>query len=211
MTTFIFMRHGETKATRNDIVSGGGTDAELTTVGLALIEKKVLELHQTRQIDVCLTSGMKRTIPFGDAISFLNPRTPVFHDPRLKEKYAGIFEGAKAKQLRDNGLMERYWEPNPIEKFKMFTSAPPLGESPATTWIRLSQALFDWSKFFPEKTILVGSHTDVIRILKGLAKNTSNNDLTRFYSELLPHHEPKNEDLQIPVGYCESFEIQFNI
>lgn len=216
MTTFIFMRHGETEATVHNLASGGGTDAELTEKGRIGTMHACYGFFNDRkkpgatQVDLVLSSGMRRTIPFAQhAISY---QIPVFHDARLKEKHAGILEGASVKDMQSTGLLEKFWEPKPGRLFHVFGEAPPGGESHVKLWERVSKALADWSQLFPGKTILVGSHSDIIRVLKALVRaNNGNKDLSKYYFAINPGDEPKNEELRAPVHYFESIEIEFLI
>lgn len=214
MTTFIFMRHGETEATLNNLASGGGTDSELTKKGKEETMRACYGFFNDRkkpgatQVDLVLSSGMKRTIPFAQhAISY---QIPAFHDPRLKEKHAGILEGASVKDIQSTGLLERYWEPKPGRPFHVFGEAPPGGESHVKLWGRVSKALVDWSQLFPNKTILVGSHTDVIRVIKALIRaNNGNKNISKYYFSIPPGDEPQNSELKVPVHYFETVEIEF--
>lgn len=207
MTEFHFVRHGPTEHSIRNVVAGI-TDSELTLIGhedtLAAVEK----LHTTDpDYDMCLTSGMKRTLAIGACFSRVyGEHLPVFHDSRLKEKNNGVCENAFWPHVQSSGFMRFY-----DESMSCWSLAVPNGENHSELWNRVSLSLFQWASMFPDKKILVGSHTDSLRIIRGLKRTFNNADLTNALGKIDHTKWPTTADLSVKIPHFTCEVLQLNI
>lgn len=210
MTTFVFVRHGETRGTKNDIFTGGKSDSALTEEGVLGTRLFVHKLanNDEEYFDACLTSRMQRSKAFGFFFKEYFGG-PVFADPRLDEKDGGVFEGCEAKDFHALG-----WEEKHINRW----STPlPCGESHYAVAVRVVDALKFWEKQFPNQRILVGSHTDVIRAIQApyelaLSQGEEGKYLLRkgWAPTEVEDRDPTDEQLTKPIRYFYTVEIDSN-
>lgn len=204
MTAFLFVRHGETVATKNRIFSGGKTNSLLTQEGLLTSRAFVKKLLDTDEIiDACITSCLERTKTFAYLYKEFF-EGPVFFDPRLNEKDAGLFEGCHSDDFLSIGFEEKY--------INRWSTALPNGESHSVVFERVLESLAFWSEQFPTGRLLIGSHTDVIRSIQAIASKLPDRNL-RLYSEKMNHLFetcPSDEDLTVPIPHFYTYECLFN-
>lgn len=211
MTTFVFVRHGETLGTKDGLFTGGKTDSLPSDEGVLGTKLHVHKSahNETEYFDACLTSTMKRTRLFGHFFKEYFGG-PVFADCRLDEKDAGVFEGCEAKDFLALG-----WEEKHINRW---ATPLPCGESHYEVALRVVEALKFWEQEFPDQRILVGSHTDVIRAIKAphdLALSQGEGGRFVFSRRWRPSRSeeghPTDEQLTIPIPYFYSVEIDSSL
>lgn len=214
MTIFTLVRHGETEGTRGDYFTGGQTDSPLTDTGLMGTTQYVQSLPKDK-FEACITSTMQRAKFIGTEFR-RHFDLPVFHDRRLIEKDAGVFEGCHADDFRKLGEEEKHVG-------RWFTGLPD-GESHRDVALRVIRALAFWTTRFSGH-VLIGCHTDVIRAVDSLYKTQikceeERNEaaargelmppLFNAFSAGLPEF-PSDEALTAPIPYFHEVEIDFSI
>lgn len=217
MTSFLFVRHGETVGFKAGQFTGGGTDTPLTPEGLLQTELFIRKLRKTESsLDACITSTLQRTKAFGVFYKeYFDGLT--FSDPRLNEKHAGVFEGCSGNDFKTLGWENKY--------FDRWFNGLPCGESYYEVVVRVIESLKFWEQEFPDGRVLVGSHADVIRPLeviqrkilksKGRFVLKKNVDLSEFYRESLykdsPPSYPTDSQLSFPVPYFYILEVDLDL
>lgn len=202
MTVFLFARHGETEHTKNDIFSGRKSDPLPTREGH--LGTKVFIKKLVGFLDACLTSRLERSKLFGKYYKE-DYDGPVFADPRLDEKDAGIFEGCTSEDFIKIGYEEKHRN--------RWVTPLPCGETHREVAIRVIQALKFWGKQFPDCDVLVGSHTDVIRAVQAAQEIALGNKTPYFFGKDIKEEDEMNRglptDLQltVPIPYFYTVEI----
>lgn len=205
MTQFLFVRHGETVATKARRLSGGGSDDPLTKKGQEKTRQFLAKLLSSGYDFVgCLTSQLARTKYMGEAFKSVFNK-PVFHDVRLAEKHAGVFENCLVRDFLDLGLEEKYVE--------RWYNGFPCGESHCEVAHRVISSLKYWDSVFTEGTVLVASHADVIRSIKAvysLMKKDSLYIVKLGKKQPLCYHYPYPSDkmLNIKIPHFYTLEIE---
>jgi broad specificity phosphatase PhoE len=92
---------------------------------------------------------------------------PLFHDTRLKELNCGVLEGALVRDANRFGLNDLGLD--------RWNKGLPNGESHKQLWIRIAHSLADWTRLTGDKTVLVCSHLDVMRCVRGVNNNIKGN------------------------------------
>lgn len=205
MTSFLFVRHGETFGTKSNIFGGGESDPQLTKEGYLGTEVFVRKLDQEgRFVDACLTSRLLRTKAFGICYRSMY-EGPVFADQRLNEKKAGVFEGCNAEDFYkidyENKHQNRWITPLPC------------GESHREVALRVIASLKFWEEHFPDLEVLVGSHTDVIRAIEAAQNIAFHNRHPYYFDDNIEEEAavnkgyPTDEQLTLPIPYFHALEI----
>lgn len=206
MTSFVFVRHGETEGTKGDIFTGGKTDSPLTKEGLLGTKMFIHKLFNKSDeyFDACLTSRMQRAKAFGYYFKEYFDG-PVFHDPRLDEKDAGVFEGCHAPDFHRMGFEE--------DHIYRWCNGLECGESHYAVALRVVEAIKYWSRYFPEQRVLVGSHTDVIRAIEAPYKRACTEEEGKYlfrrnwHPEYVRKEDPSDEELTKPIPHFYTVEI----
>lgn len=202
MTIFYFVRHGETTYNKKGLVAGI-TDVALTMKGANATLECVKQFKANTPIDLCITSGMKRTIYFGTCVTKIyGPSFPIFHDARMKEKNNGVCEGVYWRHVTTQGF-QRFYDDNPNH----WHVGVPGGECHSQVWKRVALSLFQWSVMFPQSSILVGSHTEILRIIKGFKRITRSPDLTRILLANQLDEWPETTDLMQPILHLHTEQV----
>ena len=110
MTTFYFVRHGETTVNRVQCFNGGGTNSTLTEAGQAAA-KRLGSLLADQSFDALLTSPLTRAVETMDAIvSQTNQSQPaIMVVDDLKEMALGDWEGQPGASLTNHPQYENYF------------------------------------------------------------------------------------------------------
>ncbi|KAL5511308.1 hypothetical protein ACEPAH_4524 [Sanghuangporus vaninii] len=109
----LIVRHGETKENREGIIQG-----QMDTV---LNEDGVMQAHVCADalndvdFEVAITSDLKRAVQTAEIILLHHPKTPLFKDKGLRERYMGDLQGAKIGQYDKSKL------PKSVETGPQFT------------------------------------------------------------------------------------------
>jgi len=163
------VRHGQTEANYEGIMQGKSDQYSLTETGVREV-KKLKERLKDKQVDLCITSPLKRT--WETAMILVGDRVYILEDERLIERDVGIFEGNK----RTGYDAKKYWNyklnsgDQGVEKVRDIIS-------------RCEDFLKDLKEKYPDKNILIVSHGAVIRALHHLLVGTDfkkETDLTKL-------------------------------
>ena len=96
--SFLYLRHGQTEWNRQGRMQGA-TDIELNDTGRAQAREAADRL-ETTHIDRIIASPMLRAAETADIVAATKGLTPT-HDPRLKERYFGAFDGMLLSEIRE--------------------------------------------------------------------------------------------------------------
>lgn len=200
MTTFLFVRHGETLLnTTPDIIGGRSVETPLTERGER--QAQLLGDYLARQTapDVIFSSGAVRTNRTAQlALAAARLNLPIIEDERLLELSQGIYEGTSRDLAYTPDNKARY-------SIGTFEGKFPEGESILEVQTRMRAFLFDIHAQYPTQTVVVFGHGFAIRALAGalrefsvrqiLDEATDNISLTRIAVEdgnTIVHHVGKN-------------------
>lgn len=175
----ILVRHAETEANYEGIIQGQGLNGLLSNAGIRQAKKLSDKLKSTN-IDLCYTSPMART--WQTAMILVGDRAIINDDKRLIERYLGSYEGVKKEDYK----YKNYWD------YKLNLTDG--GVEPVQDLIsRASSFLEEIKEKHPDKTVLIVSHSALIRALHHLIMKT---DLNK---NLL--------DIKIENCFCREYEI----
>ena len=157
----ILVRHAETEANYNGIIQGQGLNGLLSDSGVRQAQRLSAKLKSTK-IDMCFTSPMART--WQTAMILVGDRAIINEDKRLIERYLGKFEGVK-KEDYDH---IKYWDyDNNINDGDV--------EPVRDIFSRANAFLDEIKEKYSDKTILVVSHSAIIRAMHHIIMNTNLN------------------------------------
>ena len=171
MVRFYIIRHGQSIGNRDRLMLGV-TDMDLTELGYRQAERTALELKNIK-IDGIYSSDLIR------AYNTVVPHAKyhgldVVCDVRLREVYLGEWEGRFVDDLRIE-CRETYdveW----IEQFGTFRF--PGGEGTYEAGKRLYKAIADISSQNLGKTIIISTHSAVLRVFWAIINGISAEDIT---------------------------------
>ena len=149
LTTWIFLRHGESVANAGGWLSGW-EDVALTPKGEAQAGAAEALLREHR-IGRCLTSDLGRAMETA-RLALGSRVVPTFRLGELRERNMGSFQGESIAALAADGRRATYLLP--------FDAAPPGGESRRQATLRALAALRAWDDGTPT---LVVAHGSVLR------------------------------------------------
>lgn len=153
MTTFLFIRHGDTDAVGRVLV-GRAPGVNLNEKGRRQAEALAERLKGIR-IDALLTSPLERTVETARPIAEqhgLEPR----ESEALNEVSFGSWTGAPFDQLKGNELWQRYNTARSVTRI-------PGGELISEVQNRVAVLVQELVERFPDRTVALVSHADVIR------------------------------------------------
>jgi len=156
MTTFFCMRHGLTDWNVESRIQGN-TDTALNEKGRNMAREWAKTLEHGG-LDLMVTSTLGRA---GETGAIINETLdlPVIEDERLCEQDWGEWTGLTKKDLGDMRKLVRQQEN------KGFDFRPKGGESRNEVLMRVCDALIDISDDYPGKSILVVTHSGVLKCL----------------------------------------------
>lgn len=157
-TTFILIRHGETKWNREGRLMGI-TDIPLTAEGKRQAAKVAKHL-QTYPLDVIFSSPLTRTIQTSHAIHRFHAKIPLLIDANLRERDFGNIEGLIYEEIN-----QRHPELIYSESWKYRHFRPKGGESLADLESRADRFLSSVLPLYSEKKVAVISHGTFLRVL----------------------------------------------
>ena len=159
MTKFILVRHGQSKANEGGFLAGI-TDVPLSTLGEKQAKAVSEYILKSYQVDVIYSSPLERACNTVKGVSeALN--LPIIKENALREFDFGVWEGLTLediKQNHDNGYGK--WAKDPG------VFVPEGGESMTQLQNRVVNSLKEIAKKENGKTVLIGSHSSVIRALQ---------------------------------------------
>ena len=156
--TLYFLRHGQTPFSRDDVLSGGAVDPELTAEGRQMAEEFALA-YRGVPFSAVYSSPLRRTIMTGRPLCEALGLTPELRDG-LKELAYGAWEGLTRheaiRKFHDDYLR---WVADPG------WNAPTGGETAVAAAQRAMRVIEEIQGRFQDGHVLVVSHNATIRII----------------------------------------------
>ena len=144
------VRHGETNETIGNIMQGN-MDTVLNDKGKKQA-RLAREQIKDKGIDIIIASPKARTKETAEIIS--DGKIPIIYDERLKSRNHGEFEGMSRLDMD----LKTYWNININKQYEK-------AESVGALYHRVSSLLEMVKRFYPNKTVLLVTHSGVCRIL----------------------------------------------
>lgn len=176
----ILVRHGETEANYNGIMQGQMLNYSLNDRGVRQAQALKNKLKDTK-IDICFTSPLARA--WQTAMILVGDRVEIKEDKRLIERYLGEYEGS----IKENYDPKKYWD-------YFLNSHDGDVESIQTLISRSKDFLEEIYEKYKDSTVLVVSHSGIIRALHHLIQNTD------FHKDLM--------NFKIENCYCKEYEFR---
>lgn len=162
------IRHGKTEWNNKKLIQGS-TDLPLSPTGIEDV-KKLKEKFNNINFDLCISSPLKRAKETALLISSL--KCELLTDERLRERYMGKLEGTSV----NNYDINKYWNIN-YQKEDIGV------ETPKELLERSKSFLDDIKEKYKDKTILIVSHSGLIKALHfNIVGYDNNTDLLSFYA-----------------------------
>lgn len=158
-------RHGETLFNKENKICGI-TDIELTCKGIEQA-KEIAEKIKELNIDLIISSPMKRTIQTSKVISDICNLQYVTDD-RLMEQDYGIYEGCS--RMDSNFLNNK----------KQFAYKYPNGESMMQVACRVYNLITELNKKYTNKNILIITHGGICRIINTYFHDMTNDEFFNY-------------------------------
>lgn len=162
MTTFYFVRHGETEINRQRRFNGATVDSPLTEEGVAATERLAEELKDVA-FDLVVASTQMRARTTAEIIlarhKELDPSV-LTTDPRLIELNFGEWEGVDIDSVAAHPQFEHY-----MTRPDLFDAESIGAETYASLLERTNNVLEELKEQYPDGTILIVSHGIVLRTL----------------------------------------------
>ena len=159
MTKFILVRHGQSKANEGGFLAGV-TDVPLSTLGEKQANAVSEYILKTYKVDVIYSSPLERACNTVKGVADeLN--LPIIKEPDLREFDFGELEGLTLEEIKnnfDNGYSRWAKDPGVV--------VPNGGESMTHLQERVVKKLKEIAAKEDGKTVLIGSHSSVIRALQ---------------------------------------------
>ncbi|MEV4294389.1 bifunctional RNase H/acid phosphatase [Microbispora rosea] len=176
-TSLLLLRHGQTPLSVEKRFSGLG-DPSLTPTGLAQAEAAALRLsRQPYEVEVIVASPLTRARQTAEAVAARTGLT-VLVDDDLRETDFGDWEGHTFAEIQQRWPRElAAWLADP-------DSAPPGGESFASTARRVEQARDRIVKAHEGRSVVVVSHVTPIKMLVRFALGAPPEALYRMHLDL---------------------------
>ena len=161
MTTFYIVRHGQTEHNINNIMQGFTVDSPLTKKGQEQAEKIAKELSHIH-FDEVFSSDLTRAKRTAEIIT-LERKLAIKTTQALREQCYGKYEGQPYKVIQKElkELLDEYERLNDGEKWHFLLEEGM--ETDAQAGSRFITFIREISVAYPDKTILIVSHGDVIR------------------------------------------------
>lgn len=166
MTTLLLVRHGLSEANAKGFFAGQ-MDVPLLEIGQQQAELTARHLTARYHIDKIYASDLQRAYDTGLAAGKML-HMDVIWDPRLREIYAGNWQG-----VAFDTLVARYPEGYKTWRQDIGHAHPDGGESVAQMGQRFVDALTDLARENPGKTLLIATHATPIRAMQCYVANGS--------------------------------------
>jgi broad specificity phosphatase PhoE len=155
MTRLLLARHGETDWNREGRFQGQ-IDIPLNATGCAQAQA-VAERLADHAFDAIYASDLQRT--YETATIIAGERFLVYAEPRLREMGYGVFQGLTfAEMVAQYPEVYTAWQPARLQ-------IPPGGESLAEFAARVRAFIDDVVAGYPNQSVLVVSHGEVLQLL----------------------------------------------
>ena len=164
MTTLYFVRHGQSVSNLEKQFAGS-LDTLLTDKGLAQAESTARFLANVPFKKV-YASDLSRAYATGDAIAKRH-NTPIEASPRLREIFAGEWEGKLYSQLE-----EEYADSYAIWRHRIGDAKCPGGESVADLQSRICAMVEEIVSRHPGDTVCIATHATPIRVMECIWTDT---------------------------------------
>lgn len=191
-TTLIFVRHGQTIWNAQGRWQGW-LDSPLSDVGIRQAQGAAEELKDTH-IDAAYCSDSGRARRTAEIICKAHSIIPVPVEA-LRERFYGGYEGLNTQEIEQQYPRTRY-------KAKRDTREewrPPQGETMVEVRLRLKSFIDEVVQRHPGETVLMVTHSGVVRALDSLCCNLSLDDIW--------HRAPGNCAIFIVRAHDGSFEV----
>lgn len=163
-------RHGQTDWNRQDIILGT-TDIPLNETGMHQAAELVERVHSMGNIDIIISSPMKRAIATANAVAE-RCGLEVVTDERLREWDYGRFEG-----------LTRYTEGFHENKVNFGVKMGENGESLMQLCHRVYSALDEIITKYSSKTVLIVSHGGVCRVIETYFNSMTTDEFLNWFME----------------------------
>ena len=171
MTTFLLLRHAHSTANNAGVLAGRINGVKLSTIG----KKQARDLGKALndlKIDRIISSPLTRCTETIEATA-RHRRKRVLIDERFTEMDYGSWNGRKLKDL----AQEKSWK-KIQSKPSSFTF--PKGESFAEAATRIERGLKSLMRKYPQETVLIVTHGDIIKMALQLSHGGSLDSFQRF-------------------------------
>lgn len=158
MTTLLLIRHGESEANRNKVF-GGQINPDLQERGVMQAELTAKFIAENYKVDKIYSSDLKRAYRTAQALSdILNMEIKA--EKRLREIYAGKWEGVKFEELK-----VAYPEEYNVWLTDIGNAVCTEGESVRELGERIHGILTEIAEENDEKTVAIATHATPIRVM----------------------------------------------
>ena len=166
------VRHGESEFNLQGRY-GGYYDTPLTSKGLGQA-KQLAEILNEIHFEIIVTSTLSRARQTAEIIkeSF---HVPLVESDEFKERNLGVYAGLTREEI-----IEKYpdlWERNCT---RQWNDAPTNGETYQQFDERITKALLNLEKEYPQKSVLLVTHGYVLRVINRYYKNLSFEEMHSF-------------------------------
>ena len=166
MTRLLLIRHGESQANRSSFFAGQ-TDVPLEEKGLFQARVTADYIVSSYTVDKVYASDLCRAYDTGKAVADQLGQK-VIPDPRLREIYAGKWQGRKFTDI-----IAQYGSDYQVWLTDIGNCVCTEGESVAQLGQRVLEALTDIARANPGKTVAIATHATPIRAVQCLLEGHS--------------------------------------
>ena len=171
-TLFFLARHGETQWNKLQKLQGQ-LDSPLTEAGL-LQAQQLAVLLATPAIDRIISSPLPRAEMTANIIN-QTLSLPLQQHPALIERHFGDWQGSLITDVSTHSDYNNIF-------LQVTADAPPNGETGEACALRFKNALIEIAETYPQQTILVMTHGDILRCFLAQVNQASANDELPLYA-----------------------------
>lgn len=158
MTTFLFVRHGESLANRHEIFCGQ-SDYDLSETGYSQAAVTAEYIAERYKIACVYASDLTRAFHTGEAVSEA-AHCPLVAEPRLREIHCGEWEEASFGEM-----LSRWPDSYPVWLHDIGNVQCPGGENVPDVLSRVLPALEEMALRHTNEAVVIATHGTVIRAL----------------------------------------------
>ena len=166
MTRLILIRHGTSEANLSGIFASH-SDVDLLEQGLMQARLTADYVAQNYKVDAVYASDLQRAYKTGKTVADLFSLS-VTPDPRLREIFAGRWEGMKF-----DDILARHKKEYTVWLKDIGNCVCPDGESVKQLGERVMQAITEIAQMHDGKTVVIATHATPIRVLQCLLEKGS--------------------------------------
>ncbi|MFZ2886293.1 MAG: class I tRNA ligase family protein [Minisyncoccia bacterium] len=200
--TYFLMRHGETTANVENIISSDiNADIHLTEKGEEQV-RKAAQGFSKGSFDYILTSPFKRTRQTAEILAkeLSIPSEKILIEQQLHEIEMGDLSGIKHAE----------WHKLYPENVERFSRAPKGGETHTEVRQRMGKFLLDLETKYAEKRILIVSHGTPLLLLIGVVNGFSKEKIVAVHDEMYPETGSITELPVAPLPWNADFELDLH-